>query len=180
MVVNQQLCSYCSVQPVCVCAVVLCSPDERRFCVFSLAASTDGKEILGGWVQFAFMFQGSDWQGWNEYWRLFMKFEFKHNSAFLPFVGGIFEICLLEPQFRGVVLFFSQPLFSHFRANDGCLYVFDLEQNKRMLKVSVSLCAFMSFCSRVALAVPVSASRLSDLRFILRSRLARCSGAETT
>uniref|UniRef100_A0A3Q4I4M2 Ddb1 and cul4 associated factor 11 n=1 Tax=Neolamprologus brichardi TaxID=32507 RepID=A0A3Q4I4M2_NEOBR len=89
---------------VCVCAVVLCSPDERRFCVFSLAASTDGKEILGG-------------------------------------------------------------------ANDGCLYVFDLEQNKRMLKVSVSLCAFMSFCSRAALAVPVSASRLSYLRFILRSRL---------
>ncbi|XP_061121271.1 DDB1- and CUL4-associated factor 11 isoform X1 [Syngnathus typhle] len=45
------------------------NPDERRFCVFSLAASTDGKEILGG-------------------------------------------------------------------ANDGCLYVFDLEQNKRTLKVS--------------------------------------------
>uniref|UniRef100_A0AAX7TDX9 DDB1- and CUL4-associated factor 11 n=1 Tax=Astatotilapia calliptera TaxID=8154 RepID=A0AAX7TDX9_ASTCA len=44
------------------------NPDERRFCVFSLAASTDGKEILGG-------------------------------------------------------------------ANDGCLYVFDLEQNKRMLKI---------------------------------------------
>uniref|UniRef100_A0A8C6KXV3 Ddb1 and cul4 associated factor 11 n=1 Tax=Nothobranchius furzeri TaxID=105023 RepID=A0A8C6KXV3_NOTFU len=43
-------------------------PDERRFCVFSLAASTDGKEILGG-------------------------------------------------------------------ANDGCLYVFDLEQNKRTLKI---------------------------------------------
>ncbi|XP_006809484.2 LOW QUALITY PROTEIN: DDB1- and CUL4-associated factor 11 [Neolamprologus brichardi] len=87
------------------------NPDERRFCVFSLAASTDGKEILGG-------------------------------------------------------------------ANDGCLYVFDLEQNKRMLKVSVSLCAFMSFCSRAALAVPVSASRLSYLRFILRSRLARCSGGD--
>lgn len=48
-----------------------------------------------------------------------------------------------------------------------------------MLKVSVSLCALMSFCSLAALAVPVSASRLSDLRFILRSRLARCSGAET-
>ncbi|CAL8400355.1 DDB1- and CUL4-associated factor 11 [Gadus morhua] len=44
------------------------SPDERRFCVFSLAASTDGKEILGG-------------------------------------------------------------------ANDGCLYVFDREQNKRTLKI---------------------------------------------
>uniref|UniRef100_A0A8C5GYE7 DDB1- and CUL4-associated factor 11 n=1 Tax=Gouania willdenowi TaxID=441366 RepID=A0A8C5GYE7_GOUWI len=44
------------------------SPDERRFCVFSLAASTDGTEILGG-------------------------------------------------------------------ANDGCLYVFDLEQNKRTLKI---------------------------------------------
>uniref|UniRef100_A0AAV2L5P9 CYTH domain-containing protein n=1 Tax=Knipowitschia caucasica TaxID=637954 RepID=A0AAV2L5P9_KNICA len=44
------------------------NPDERRFCVFSLAASTDGKEILGG-------------------------------------------------------------------ANDGCLYVFDLEQNKRTLKI---------------------------------------------
>uniref|UniRef100_A0A3B3Z0J3 Uncharacterized protein n=1 Tax=Poecilia mexicana TaxID=48701 RepID=A0A3B3Z0J3_9TELE len=42
--------------------------NERRFCVFSLAASTDGKEILGG-------------------------------------------------------------------ANDGCLYVFDLEQNKRTLKI---------------------------------------------
>ncbi|XP_023182156.1 DDB1- and CUL4-associated factor 11 isoform X1 [Xiphophorus maculatus] len=53
---------------VCVCVCVLCSPDERRFCVFSLAASTDGKEILGG-------------------------------------------------------------------ANDGCLYVFDLEQNKRTLKI---------------------------------------------
>lgn len=26
-----------------------------------------------------------------------MKFEFKKNSAFLPFVGGIFEIYLLEP-----------------------------------------------------------------------------------
>ncbi|XP_010778310.1 DDB1- and CUL4-associated factor 11-like, partial [Notothenia coriiceps] len=47
------------------------NPDERRFCVFSLAASTDGNEILGG-------------------------------------------------------------------ANDGCLYVFDLEQNKRTLKVSAS------------------------------------------
>uniref|UniRef100_A0A8B9JAV0 DDB1- and CUL4-associated factor 11 n=1 Tax=Astyanax mexicanus TaxID=7994 RepID=A0A8B9JAV0_ASTMX len=44
------------------------SPDERRFCVFSLAASIDGKEILGG-------------------------------------------------------------------ANDGCLYVFDREQNKRTLKI---------------------------------------------
>ncbi|TNM96352.1 hypothetical protein fugu_016013 [Takifugu bimaculatus] len=44
------------------------SPDERRFCVFSLAVSTDGNEILGG-------------------------------------------------------------------ANDGCLYVFDLEQNKRTLKI---------------------------------------------
>ncbi|KAG7271367.1 hypothetical protein CRUP_009389 [Coryphaenoides rupestris] len=44
------------------------SPDERRFCVFSLAASSDGKEILGG-------------------------------------------------------------------ANDGCLYVFDCEQNKRTLKI---------------------------------------------
>uniref|UniRef100_A0A3Q3LBY5 Ddb1 and cul4 associated factor 11 n=1 Tax=Mastacembelus armatus TaxID=205130 RepID=A0A3Q3LBY5_9TELE len=44
------------------------NPDERRFCVFSLAASTDSKEILGG-------------------------------------------------------------------ANDGCLYVFDLEQNKRTLKI---------------------------------------------
>uniref|UniRef100_A0A672GJF4 Uncharacterized protein n=1 Tax=Salarias fasciatus TaxID=181472 RepID=A0A672GJF4_SALFA len=44
------------------------NPDERRFSVFSLAASTDGKEILGG-------------------------------------------------------------------ANDGCLYVFDLEQNKRTLKI---------------------------------------------
>uniref|UniRef100_A0AAR2LW60 DDB1- and CUL4-associated factor 11 n=1 Tax=Pygocentrus nattereri TaxID=42514 RepID=A0AAR2LW60_PYGNA len=44
------------------------SPEERRFCVFSLAASTDGKEILGG-------------------------------------------------------------------ANDGCLYVFDREQNKRTLKI---------------------------------------------
>ncbi|TMS08923.1 DDB1- and CUL4-associated factor 11 [Larimichthys crocea] len=44
------------------------APDERRFCVFSLAASTDGNEILGG-------------------------------------------------------------------ANDGCLYVFDLEQNKRTLKI---------------------------------------------
>ncbi|KAF3703335.1 DDB1- and CUL4-associated factor 11 WD repeat-containing protein 23 [Channa argus] len=44
------------------------NPDERRFCVFSLAASTDGKEILAG-------------------------------------------------------------------ANDGCLYVFDLEQNKRTLKI---------------------------------------------
>lgn len=27
---------------------VLFSPDERRFCVFSLAASTDGTEVLGG------------------------------------------------------------------------------------------------------------------------------------
>ncbi|KAG7526849.1 DDB1-and CUL4-associated factor 11 [Solea senegalensis] len=44
------------------------NPDERRFCVFSLTASTDGKEVLGG-------------------------------------------------------------------ANDGCLYVFDLEQNKRTLKI---------------------------------------------
>ncbi|XP_036375173.1 DDB1- and CUL4-associated factor 11-like [Megalops cyprinoides] len=44
------------------------NPDERRFCVFSLAASSDGKEILGG-------------------------------------------------------------------ANDGCLYVFDREQNKRTLKI---------------------------------------------
>uniref|UniRef100_W5JYW8 Ddb1 and cul4 associated factor 11 n=1 Tax=Astyanax mexicanus TaxID=7994 RepID=W5JYW8_ASTMX len=44
------------------------NPDERRFCVFSLAASIDGKEILGG-------------------------------------------------------------------ANDGCLYVFDREQNKRTLKI---------------------------------------------
>ncbi|XP_012708832.2 DDB1- and CUL4-associated factor 11 [Fundulus heteroclitus] len=44
------------------------NPDERRFCVFSLAASTDGKEVLGG-------------------------------------------------------------------ANDGCLYVFDLEQQKRTLKI---------------------------------------------
>uniref|UniRef100_A0A8C8E2Q5 DDB1- and CUL4-associated factor 11 n=1 Tax=Oryzias sinensis TaxID=183150 RepID=A0A8C8E2Q5_9TELE len=44
------------------------NPDERRFCVFSLTASTDGKEILGG-------------------------------------------------------------------ANDGCLYVFDLEQNRRTLKI---------------------------------------------
>ncbi|XP_070302886.1 DDB1- and CUL4-associated factor 11-like [Salvelinus sp. IW2-2015] len=44
------------------------NPDERRFCVFSLAASTDGKEILGG-------------------------------------------------------------------ANDGCLYVFDREQNRRTLKI---------------------------------------------
>lgn len=50
-----------------------------------------------------------------------------------------------------------------------------------MLKVSVSLSAFMSFCSRAASAMPISASRpcLSDLRFILRSRLARYSGAET-
>uniref|UniRef100_A0A3Q3GQ37 DDB1- and CUL4-associated factor 11 n=1 Tax=Kryptolebias marmoratus TaxID=37003 RepID=A0A3Q3GQ37_KRYMA len=44
------------------------NPDERRFCVFSLAASTDGTEILGG-------------------------------------------------------------------ANNGCLYVFDLEENKRTLKI---------------------------------------------
>ncbi|XP_013880714.1 DDB1- and CUL4-associated factor 11 [Austrofundulus limnaeus] len=44
------------------------NPDERRFCVFSLAASTDGTEILGG-------------------------------------------------------------------ANDGCLYVFNLEENKRTLKI---------------------------------------------
>ncbi|XP_026879764.2 DDB1- and CUL4-associated factor 11 [Electrophorus electricus] len=44
------------------------NPDERRFCVFSLAASTDGTEILGG-------------------------------------------------------------------ANDGCLYVFDREQNRRTLKI---------------------------------------------
>ncbi|KAI1902152.1 hypothetical protein AGOR_G00041760 [Albula goreensis] len=44
------------------------NPDERRFCVFSLAASSDGKEVLGG-------------------------------------------------------------------ANDGCLYVFDREQNKRTLKI---------------------------------------------
>ncbi|MEQ2188424.1 hypothetical protein GOODEAATRI_014852, partial [Goodea atripinnis] len=51
--------------------------NERRFCVFSLAASTDGKEILGG-------------------------------------------------------------------ANDGCLYVFDLEQNKRTLKVSEALHACFS------------------------------------
>lgn len=49
------------------------NPDERRFCVFSLAASTDGKEILGG-------------------------------------------------------------------ANDGCLYVFDREQNRRTLKVCVCVC----------------------------------------
>lgn len=34
---------------VCLCVCVY-SPDERRFCVFSLAASTDSKEILGGWV----------------------------------------------------------------------------------------------------------------------------------
>uniref|UniRef100_A0A8C9RYK7 DDB1- and CUL4-associated factor 11 n=1 Tax=Scleropages formosus TaxID=113540 RepID=A0A8C9RYK7_SCLFO len=44
------------------------NPDERRFCVFSLAASSDGKEVLGG-------------------------------------------------------------------ANDGCLYVFDREQNRRTLKI---------------------------------------------
>ncbi|XP_035286802.1 DDB1- and CUL4-associated factor 11-like isoform X2 [Anguilla rostrata] len=43
-------------------------PDERRFCVFSVATSSDGKEVLGG-------------------------------------------------------------------ANDGCLYVFDREQNKRTLKI---------------------------------------------
>lgn len=146
MVVNQQLCSYCSVQPVCVCAVVLCSPDERRFCVFSLAASTDGKEILGGWVQFAFMFQGSDWQGWNEYWRLFMKFEFKHNSAFLPFVGGIFEICLLEPQFRGVVLFFSQPLFSLISEQTTAAFTFlilsRINECWRLVCLCVHLCLF--------------------------------------
>ncbi|KAG8009371.1 DDB1-and CUL4-associated factor 11 [Nibea albiflora] len=67
------------------------NPDERRFCVFSLAASTDGNEILGG-------------------------------------------------------------------ANDGCLYVFDLEQNKRTLKVSASEC-ICSFCvSLVGLLVPLPES----------------------
>lgn len=30
------------------------SPDERRFCVFSLAASTDSREVLGGSVYLAF------------------------------------------------------------------------------------------------------------------------------
>lgn len=51
---------YCS----CSCSVLLMltgvfssfSPDERRFCVFSLTASTDGKEILGGSVSFTMAF----------------------------------------------------------------------------------------------------------------------------
>lgn len=41
----------------------------------------------------------------------------------------------------------------HFRANDGCLYVFDLEQNKRTLKVSVSDwndCLWVTFGSSCA------------------------------
>lgn len=33
--------------------------------------------------------------------------------------------------------FYSVLLLAVCRANDGCLYVFDLEQNKRTLKVSV-------------------------------------------
>ena len=37
----------------------------------------------------------------------------------------------------------SISLSSPFRANDGCLYVFDLEQNKRTLKVSASNCFFV-------------------------------------
>jgi len=44
------------------------------------------------------------------------------------------EICRIQPHFHAL----SLALSLSFRANDGCLYVFDLEQNKRTLKVSVS------------------------------------------
>lgn len=48
---------------------------------------------------------------------------------------------------------FSLTLPSPFRANDGCLYVFDLEQNKRTLKVSMSDCVLL-----LGLLTPVSES----------------------
>lgn len=34
----------------------------------------------------------------------------------------------------------------YFRANDGCLYVYDLEQNKRTLKVNSSINDFCYCC----------------------------------
>lgn len=47
-----------------------------------------------------------------------------------------------------------------FRANDGCLYVFDLGENKRTLKVSTTLCCFSFGCS--------GASYLVHLLFLSR------------
>lgn len=101
-------------QPPC-CCVVLCSPDERRFCVFSLAVSTDGNEILGGWVQLIL------------YRRLDHNVVDLKSNTLLHCHGKTFD----AGHYRAL-------LFSVYRANDGCLYVFDLEQNKRTLKVSVS------------------------------------------
>lgn len=40
---------------------------------------------------------------------------------------------------RNSTVLYSVLLSAVCRANDGCLYVFDLEQNKRTLKVSVSV-----------------------------------------
>lgn len=51
---------------------------------------------------------------------------------------------------------------SVFRANDGCLYVFDLGENKRTLKVSTTLCCFSFSCSGV--------SYLFHLLFLSRPR----------
>lgn len=47
---------------------------------------------------------------------------------------------------------------SPFRANDGCLYVFDLEQNKRTLKVSASECNLLFCVWLVGLLVPLPES----------------------
>lgn len=51
---------------------------------------------------------------------------------------------------------YSFSFFSQFRANDGCLYVFDLEQNKRTLKVSMTVSPFCILL--LALVVPVAES----------------------
>lgn len=95
------------------------SPDERRFCVFSLAASTDGTEVLGGWVQVD--------QHWTCVW-------------------GWIDLCFTKDE---TPVFNIRPDYLIFasRANDGCLYVYDLEQNKRTLKVSLSGCVFALTCT---------------------------------
>ncbi|KAK7877237.1 hypothetical protein WMY93_032056 [Mugilogobius chulae] len=73
------------------------NPDERRFCVFSLAASTDGKEILEGHLDFMKLVTN-------------LRNSDTHNENLFDNENEILS------------------------ANDGCLYVFDLEQNKRTLK----------------------------------------------